>query len=339
VPLDLGHHAARCLPALCLIAKVGVVPADLARRTTNRALEQILDLLLKNLIGRQPDRVVVVFGLQELIDLWICKGRIGAKVTTLEPAPIAGHDRPQHVLPTIGTMDIARTQRGAFQIAELIEHEYTPRVYELSPKGKAALIASGITPIHWVGERQFWHQLMVADIVMSFEIACKSRGLRFRHRKDIIGSAPLTFPTEISHQFPKHSDHYSGVLQPDELFAINDTYFILEADRHNEPITRPTLATSSYLRKILQYRAVLKSTSYKALIPNMLVLNITTSPTHADNIMAFMEAELAMSSSSMMFMGIDILGSRESYPQPLVELLDLPFRRVGHDNFIISQEV
>jgi len=103
--------------------KVGVVPADLARRTTNRALEQILDLLLKNLIGRQPDRVVVVFGLQELIDLWICKGRIGAKVTTLEPAPIAGHDRPQHVLPTIGTMDIARTQRGAFQIAELIEHE------------------------------------------------------------------------------------------------------------------------------------------------------------------------------------------------------------------------
>ena len=218
-------------------------------------------------------------------------------------------------------------------------YRYTPRVYELSAKGKAALIANGITPIQWVGQRQFWHQLMVADIVMSFEIACKSRGLLFRHRKDIIGAAPLTFPTNISHQFPKHLDHYSGVLQPDELFAINDTYFILEADRQSEPITRPTLATSSYLRKILQYRAVLKSGSYKELIPNMLVLNITTSPTHADNIMAFMEAELAMSSSSMMFMGIDILGSRERYPQPLIELLDLPFRRVGHDNFIISQEV
>ena len=179
---------------------------------------------------------------------------------------------------------------------------------------------------------------MVADIVMSFEIACKSRGLRFRHRTEIIGSAPLTFPTKISHQFPKHSDHYAGVLQPDELFAINDTYFILEADRQNEPITRPTLSTSSYLRKILQYRAVLKSGSYKELIPNMLVLNITTSTIHADNIMTFMQNELAMSSSSMMFMGIDILGSRESYPQPLIELLDLPFRRVGHDNFIISQE-
>lgn len=218
-------------------------------------------------------------------------------------------------------------------------YRYTPRVYELSPKGKAALIANGLTPTHWVGERQFWHQLMVADIVMSFEIACKKRGLRFRHRKDIIGAAPLTFPASISHQFPKHFDRYSGVLQPDELFAINDTYFILEADRQNEPISRPTLATSSYLRKILQYRAVLKSGSYKELIPNMLVLNITTSAAHADNIMAFMEGELAMSSSSMMFMGIEILGSRESYPHPLIELLDLPFRRVGHDNFIISQEV
>jgi len=71
----------------------------------------------------------------------------------------------------------------------------------------------------------------------------------------------------------------------------------------------------------------------------MLVLNITTSTSHADNIMTFMEEELAMSSSSMMFMGIEILGSREGYPQPMIELLDLPFRRVGHDNFIISQEV
>jgi Replication-relaxation len=245
----------------------------------------------------------------------------------------------QHRRRDLGTLRRRGLLSAPEQQKNSANYRYTPRVYELSPKGKAALIASGITPIHWVGERQFWHQLMVADIVMSFEIACKSRGLRFRHRKDIIGTAPLTFPTNISHQFPKHSDHYSGVLQPDELFAINNTYFILEADRQNEPITRPTLATSSYLRKILQYRAVLRSGSYKELIPNMLVLNITTSATHADNIMAFMEGELAMSSSAMMFMGIEILGSRESYPQPLIELLDLPFRRVGHDNFIISQEV
>jgi hypothetical protein len=217
-------------------------------------------------------------------------------------------------------------------------YRYSPRVYELASKGKVELLANGTTPANWRESRQFWHQLMVADIVMSFEIACKERGLRFKHRTDIIGAQPLQFRSPISHQFSKHMEHYDGALQPDELFAINNTYFVLEADRQHEPITRPTLNASSYLRKILQYRAVLKSESYKELIPNMLVINITTSPVHAQNIQTFMLDELRMSSSALLFKGIEILGSRDSYPQPLMHLLDDPFDRVGHPGFIISKE-
>jgi hypothetical protein len=48
-----------------------------------------------------------VFGLQELVDLRICKGGIGSEVAALELALIPGHDRLQHVLPTVGTMDVA----------------------------------------------------------------------------------------------------------------------------------------------------------------------------------------------------------------------------------------
>jgi D-serine deaminase-like pyridoxal phosphate-dependent protein len=33
------------------------------------------------------------------------------------------HDRVEHILPAIGAVDIAGTQRAAFQITELIEHE------------------------------------------------------------------------------------------------------------------------------------------------------------------------------------------------------------------------
>jgi hypothetical protein len=217
-------------------------------------------------------------------------------------------------------------------------YRYSPRVYELASKGKIELLASGTKPADWRGERQFWHQLMVADIVMSFEIACKERGLRFKHRTDIIGAEPLQFRSSVSHQFTKHLEHYDGALQPDDLFAINNTYFVLEADRQHEPITRPTLNASSYLRKILQYRAVLKSGSYKELIPNMMVINITTSPVHAQNIQTFMLDELRMSSSALLFKGIEILGSRDSYPKPLIHLLDEPFQRVGHPDFIISKE-
>jgi hypothetical protein len=70
----------------------------------------------------------------------------------------------------------------------------------------------------------------------------------------------------------------------------------------------------------------------------MMVLNITTSPKHAQNIQTFMLEELRMSSSALLFKGIEILGSRDTYPQPLIHLLDEPFQRVGHPDFIISQE-
>src|ERR1039457_807499 len=76
-------------------------------------------------------------------------------------------------------------------------YRYSPRVYELTPKAKAELERVGHTPTKWIGERQFWHQLMVADILMSFEIACKERGLRFRHRKELIGEAPFQFNASI----------------------------------------------------------------------------------------------------------------------------------------------
>src|SRR5215472_12224842 len=38
-------------------------------------------------------------------------------------ASIALHDRVEHILPAVGAVDIAGTQRAAFQITELIEHE------------------------------------------------------------------------------------------------------------------------------------------------------------------------------------------------------------------------
>jgi hypothetical protein len=226
------------------------------------------------------------------------------------------------------------------QQKDTANYRYNSRVYELTPKSKAELIKFGVEPIAWKGERQFWHQLMVADIVLSLEIACKARGLRFRHRRDIIGDRPLSIDSTISYKHPTgRTEAYTGRLQPDDLFAINDIHFVLEADRENEPITRPTLQTSSYLRKLLQYRDVLIRKAYKDLFPNMIVLNVTTSANHATNIMQFMGDVLGAKSQSLLFKGIPILGSREKYPDPLTTLLDEPFDRVGHPPFVISQEV
>ena len=195
-------------------------------------------------------------------------------------------------------------------------YRYSPRVYELTSKSRAVLSRGGTDLTKWKGDRNFWHQLMVADVVLSLEIACKKRNLRFRHRTEIIGDTPLQFKCSITHQFSKHMEHYDGALQPDELFAINTTYFVLEADRQHEPISRPTLKTSSYLRKILQYRNVLKSGSYKEFIPNMIVLNITTSNDHARNIKDFMYDELNLKSTAICFHGNAALELARKLPGP-----------------------
>lgn len=217
---------------------------------------------------------------------------------------------------------------------------YSPRVYELAPKGKAALLSQGIEPVAWKGERQFWHQLMVTDIVLSFELACKHTGLHFQHRKDLVGDQSLVFDTTISHTYKNgRTETYEGRLQPDDLFAINGMYFVLEADRHNEPISRLTFQTSSYLRKILQYRDLMKRELYKSLFPNLLIINISTSEQHARNVMKFMQDELSLNSRSMLFKGLPVLGSHETYPEPMLDILDIPFERAGHPPFVVSNEL
>src|ERR1700737_4134517 len=166
-------------------------------------------------------------------------------------------------------------------------YRYSSRIYELGPRGRVELLQQGVVPTIWKGERQFWHQLMIADIVLSIEIACQARGFRFRHRRNLLGDSPLSFQTNITFQHPSgKTESYVGALRPDDFFAINDTYFVLEADRQNEPINRPNLQNSSYARKLLQYRDVLVRRTYKDIFPNLMVLNITTNDQHAANVMA-----------------------------------------------------
>ena len=78
---------------------------------------------------------------------------------------------------------------------------------------------------------------------------------------------------------------------------------MLEADRATEPTYRTTFKTSSYMRKLLQYKYVLKKGTYKDLIPNMTVFNITTSEIRAKNLKQFMYDDLQLKSGGICFHG------------------------------------
>jgi hypothetical protein len=220
---------------------------------------------------------------------------------------------------------------------------YSPRVYELTQKSKAVLAQQGTELVEWKGSRQFWHQLMVADIVSSFEMAAKRNGWRFRDHRQIIGDKPLSLPCYIEWGEQK----VSKPIEPDALFALNDTYLILEADRNTENLETHNLQLNSYLRKLLCYRDVVfnKTTEKVWGIPTPFILTVTTSKPHLENIKAlFLKIAAAKGvkdpkSYSLAYAAYPILGSFEEHPEPLLSLVDDQWDRIGKPPLVIRKEI
>src|SRR5208282_3703040 len=103
--------------------EAGVIPADLLRRSPRWTLEQVADLALQNDVGRQPDRIAVTLGFEELVNLRIGEGRVPSEIAPLHRASVARNHRLQHGPPAISRMDISGPQGTSLQIAELVEHE------------------------------------------------------------------------------------------------------------------------------------------------------------------------------------------------------------------------
>ena len=92
-------------------------------RAPDRALEPMLDALLQDGVGGQPDGVEVACLLQPRID---CGDRVGG-IGTEEPHEVAlgisGDDGVEDVLPAVGAVDVAGTQGALLQHPELVEQK------------------------------------------------------------------------------------------------------------------------------------------------------------------------------------------------------------------------
>ena len=76
----IGDYPARLGPGCGLIAEIGMEPAHLVRRSSDRALEQISDPVLQDPVHWQPDRVFDPLRFEKLVDLGHCKGRVSPEV-------------------------------------------------------------------------------------------------------------------------------------------------------------------------------------------------------------------------------------------------------------------
>src|SRR3954453_18327791 len=136
---------ARLVPALRLIAEAGVITPYLMRWSPDRALQQMSDLVLQNLIGRQADRVAGTLGFEELVNLGIREGCVTSEIQMLHDAPVTSNHRLQQRAPAVSAVDVARPQDTAFDIAELVEHKQRmiAGTSEMPVVGAAFLFAVG----------------------------------------------------------------------------------------------------------------------------------------------------------------------------------------------------
>jgi hypothetical protein len=200
-------------------------------------------------------------------------------------------------------------------------YRYCPRIYELAPKGKAALVEHGIEVLTWNSrESEFWHQVMIGDVVASIEIAAKQNGIAFAHRQDVIRNAPLHLTAE------------EGYIAPDDVFSLDGVAFALEADRATETNASPLSRHSSWAKKIHQYSHVFKNRTYQTAwnLQSLIVLCMFTSSAKAENVRQYITAT-DRKSRSLWFSAKKSLGSHDVAPQPMHTILDDIWQRAGHE--------
>jgi hypothetical protein len=133
-----------------------------------------------------------------------------------------------------------------------------------------------------IGRMYLAHALLVSDVMVSIELACRQHGIRLLHEDELnlTVEAPLHWRVKI------RDGTKLGVI-PDRVFAleyadqsgqVQRVYYFLEADRGTMPVVREKLAQSSFYRKLLAYEATWANKIHQRHlgIPRFRVLTVTT---------------------------------------------------------------
>lgn len=226
--------------------------------------------------------------------------------------------------------------------------KFEKTVYDLSPAAQQCLADRGLVlAVKPAALGPYHHRLMVSCITASLELAVRENPtLRFIPQAEILARSPnktLTMPCRISYANTRtgKSQTLEAPVVPDALFGIeyavrNQKYyrfFVIEADRSNEPVVRASLNETSYLRKVLQYRELVGNGHYRAhfgMKSAMLVLTVTTNTRHMHNIMRMAEAVFGRTGCPyLLFKTMSEFGDQLRVPDPSPQLLSEPWERIG----------
>lgn len=139
-------------------------------------------------------------------------------------------------------------------------------VYGLGTKGASLLKheapsdeASGIFEHHFESRIFLEHALLVTDVMVAIEAACRANSrVRLVHQDELQRSSK---PRPFRWRVQVNPGLKLGVV-PDQVFALDyqgetdrteRAYFFLEADRGTMPVARRNLSQTSFRRKLLAY--------------------------------------------------------------------------------------
>ena len=135
-----------------------------------------------------------------------------------------------------------------------------------------------------VGRIFLEHALLVSEVMVTLELACRERGIRLVFQDELALAAkrqPFRWRVNIGNNLKL------GVV-PDQVFALEFSdqdgnsqraFFFLEADRGTMPVTRHNLSKTSFRRKLLAYEATWTQNLHRTRFGfhRFRVLTITTS--------------------------------------------------------------
>jgi hypothetical protein len=238
---------------------------------------------------------------------------------------------------------------------------HRPLIYELDRRGEQALQeARRLDPaqaLAWFrrgrdGRLTFAHSVMICEALASIELGIRSRpDLRLIPWAVIAAGMPASarrargLPVSVRHTSNGTAHEFSKALVPDAVFGIEYAgkgrrFFALECDRDHEPLYRSNLSQTSYLRKLLQYRQVMRDGVHKTHwgLPNLMVLNVTTSQLHKAK-MVELAGDLSdgRGNNYLLFKAMPSLGDFAPPAPPGGALLLEPWERAGFEPFNIGQ--
>ncbi|GDY23723.1 hypothetical protein LBMAG56_50700 [Verrucomicrobiota bacterium] len=149
-----------------------------------------------------------------------------------------------------------------------------------------------------IGRLFLEHALLIADVMVALELACRRNG-----RVRLLNSEELSLPEATRRQ--REPFHWSvsignraklGLI-PDRVFALefldqpsgrSRAFYFLEADRGTMPVSRQTLAKSSFARKLLAYEATWQQNLHQTRFGfhRFRVVTVTTSAERVKNLVA-----------------------------------------------------